>query len=212
MRSDPKPRRTQVTPKASTPPVPAKTRTPKATSPSRRARSPALPVPSVPRRITDDDRAAFARKGFNGILRHFREAAVALNRAHAHARITIRKEGNDAFVCEALVYDERRSLARIRVRKPEWGSAWHLVYETANGYMVTLASGEPYFSEEQSVRVEDEAGGLRYRATRAAFAGHRYDTEKPVEVARLFWERFTAPLEWIVPLISRAALIKPIPC
>ncbi|MDQ3399081.1 MAG: hypothetical protein M3511_15200, partial [Deinococcota bacterium] len=74
-----------------------------------------LPIPTVPRRITDADRGAFARKALTTALREFRRAAKEFNASHPHAEIKVKQEGKDTFIALGEANGKQVVTARVRL-------------------------------------------------------------------------------------------------
>lgn len=177
--------------KPAPPKAPAKKAEPKPT-PTRKPRAPRLSVPTVPRLLTDADREAFARRALYTCLREFRSAAKAFNAAHAHARIVVKQEDKDVFTATGEANGERLVSARVRLEAPSWGSSWTLRYETgSSGY---LADDTIYYRTEAEIRITGDNYTQAYEGSYGTFPSGDGRTEKPLDVAREFWEHFVRPL------------------
>ena len=158
----------------------------------KRARKPPLPVPRVPKTITDADRQRHAEKGFRSVRTRFERTAKAFNRANDHAEITVRREGDAAFVAEATVEGQRRSLARVLVTDGQWGNPPSIDYQRGESY--SFYGREPSYRTELSVRVGEHDGALGFEPTSRVTWTPRGDLDEPKAVAGAFWERFTTSL------------------
>lgn len=157
-------------------------------SPRKRSRAPRLPVPVVPRLLNDADREAFARKALSTALREFRAAANAFNADHPHANISVKQDGRDAFAVIGAANGERVASARIRLEKPSWGPSWTLHYEAARfGFSVDRA---PHYHSEIQVQTKDDNYTSIYVGPYGTFPGGNERTHEPLQVARVFWDRF----------------------
>lgn len=151
-------------------------------------RTPRLPVPSVPRLLTDTDREAFARKALTTTLREFRATAKAFNERYTHAKITVAKEGDNAFTAVGEANGKLVVSVRVRLEAPKWNSSWTLHYETA--YQGYSFDGAPHYQVETQVTTTDDGYTLTYSGSYHMFPNGRGQLEKPVDIARVFWARF----------------------
>ena len=124
-----------------------------------------LSVPRVPKTITAADHEAFARKAFRSVRDRFQKTVAAFNRGHDHARITLAREGNNAFTAEAVVEGKVRSFIRIAVEGKAWGDAWLLAYEEMPhlGYPMIHGIGSRFVRQE-TVETEEQDRAVAFRA------------------------------------------------
>ena len=147
-----------------------------------------LPVPTVPKLLTASDREGFARKALTTALREFRAAAEVFNADHPHARITVKQEDKDAFTAVGEANGEHVVSARVRLEAPSWGTAWTLSYET--GRASFSSEGPLYYQTEARINTADDGYVQAYTSSFGAFPDGHDRTEKPLDVARAFWDRF----------------------
>ena len=148
---------------------------------------PRLDVPTVRRLLTDADRKTFARKALTACLREFRATAKAFNAGHAHAEIVVKQDGPDAFTATADANGQRHVTARVELHPPDYGRRWMLAYQTARP---DIYGGGLRYSQETTVATDDDLYTPLYRAVYGRFPNAGYETESPLDVARLFWDHF----------------------
>jgi hypothetical protein len=142
-----------------------------------------LPIPTVPRRITDADRGAFARKALTTALREFRRAAKEFNASHPHAEIKVKQEGKDTFIALGEANGKQVVTARVRLEAQSWGSSWMLHYET--GHQNFSFHGTIHYQKEVSVGTTDDGStldSLAYWGAYDVFPDGRNRTDKSARV------------------------------
>lgn len=182
--------RSRRTPPAS--PAPKRSRAPSASSkkaaPKRRVRKPSLPVPKVPRKLTDADRKAFAMRAFNACLREFRVAAKAFNDSHPHASITVKRESDTALTVTGEANGQQVTSTRVSVSRFSHSNYWTLDYESASrGFGI---GGQQHFQRETYVRTNDDGYTPVYQCDYQPFESGQRESTVAMDVARLYWGRF----------------------
>lgn len=171
-------------------PTPKKVTTQKK-SPRKTSREPRLTVPDVPRLLTEADREKFGRNTLATTLREFRATANVFNDKHPDAKITVKKEGDNAFTAVGEANGKHVISARIRLEAPTWGTSWTLHYETGQpGYS---SDGTLHYQTETRVSTTDDGYTLAYSAPYEVFQNGRDQLDEPLDVARAFWDRFVRP-------------------
>ncbi len=146
-----------------------------------------LDVPKVRKKLAEADREKFARKALKRALKEFRVAAKVFNSQHPHATITVRQEGQNAFIVRGEANGEQ--LASHRVRLEQTWNGWVVLYEVGQpGFY----GGEPYYHLNGRITITDDGYTAQYQSEVEAFPNGQRQTELTIDVARLLWTKFVS--------------------
>lgn len=176
-----------------------RTRKPKPT----RTTTPRLTTPRIPPPVTDERRRAFSRKTLGTIRAAFVTGRQDFNRKNSHLKMSVRKDGEDAFLCRVTEGETVRSAARIAIEAASssyYGGSWQITYGIPDLYFLTAyeSSGStPHYSQQASATLTEHDRALAYTMGVNVQMLTQYTTDKrtdPHAIAAHFWSLFLRPI------------------
>lgn len=189
---------------ASTPSPAVTPKTPRARKPKPHGTTaPRLTTPRIPPPVTDERRRAFSRRTLGTIRAAFAEGRQDFNRKNPHLKMSVRKDGEDAFLCRVVEGETVRSAARIAIEAASlsyYSASWQIIYGTPDLHFLTAyerSGSAPHYSQQASATLTEHDRVLAYTMGASAHVMTRYTPSErtdPHAIAAHFWSLFLAPV------------------
>lgn len=195
--------RLKLTTASTVPPTAAPPKKPRVRKPKVTPTTPRLTTPRILPPVTDERRRAFSRKTLGIIRTAFVDGRQAFNRKNPHLKMSVRKDGDDAFLCRVTEGETIRSAARISIEATSssyYSASWQIIYGTPDLHFLTafeITGSAPHYSQQASATLTEEDRVLAYTMGTTAHIMTRYapsERTDPHAIAAHFWSLFLAPI------------------